>query len=140
MKLRIFLALALAGPWALAARAETPADFLNAFQAQARAVDSGFSASAQRGAQFFRQLGGKDWSCSTCHTDNPAAPGKHAVTGKPIEPLAPAANGQRFTRSDKVEKWFKRNCHDVVGRTCTAAEKSDLLAYLIAAKSSGGRP
>lgn len=135
MQLRIFLALALAASSALTARAETPADFLKAFQADARRADAGFSPSAGRGAQFFRQVGGKDWSCATCHTDNPAAPGKHATTGKTIEPLAPAANGQRFTRSDKVEKWFKRNCNDVVGRACTAAEKSDLLAYLIAAKS-----
>lgn len=135
MKFRIFLALALAAPWAQAARAETPADFLKAFQAEARQTDTGFSPSAQRGAQFFRQVGGKDWSCATCHTDNPAAPGKHATTGKTIEPLAPAANGQRFSRADKVAKWFKRNCNDVVGRECTAAEKSDLLAYLLAVKS-----
>lgn len=135
MKLRIFFALALAAPWALTARAETPGDFLKAFQAEARQHDTGFLPSAQRGADFFRRVGGKDWSCATCHTDNPAVPGKHATTGKPIEPLAPAANGQRFSRADKVAKWFKRNCNDVVGRECTAAEKSDLLAYLLAVKS-----
>lgn len=139
MKFRIFFTLALAAPWALAARAETPGDFLKAFQAEARQRDAGFAPSAQRGAEFFRrsggQFGGKEWSCATCHTDNPAVPGKHAITGKPIEPLAPAANGQRFSRADKVAKWFKRNCNDVVGRECTAAEKSDLLAYLLAVKS-----
>lgn len=135
MKYPLLLALALAAAWSHGARAETPADFLNSYQTQARQADAGFSASAQRGAQFFRRVGGKDWSCATCHTDNPAVPGKHATTGKPIEPLAPAANGQRFSRADKVAKWFKRNCNDVLGRECTAAEKSDLLAYLLAVKS-----
>lgn len=135
MKPRIFVALALTAPWLLMARAETPGDFLNVFQVEARQIDAGFSPSALRGAQFFRRVGNKDWSCATCHTDNPAIPGRHATTGKPIEPLAPAANGLRFTRGDKVGKWFKRNCNDVLGRECTAAEKSDLLAYLLAVKS-----
>lgn len=116
------------------AHAETPADFLNAYQAEARRAEPGFTASASRGEQFFRRVGNKEWSCSTCHTDNPAATGKHASTAKPIEPLAPAANDKRFTRADKVEKWFRRNCNDVVGRPCSAAEKSDVLAYLISVK------
>lgn len=133
MTSRFLLALFLATP-AMAARAETPADFLNAYQAEARQAQPGFTASPQRGEQFFRRVGGKDWSCSTCHTENPAATGKHASTGKAIEPLAPAANDRRFTRADKVEKWFKRNCNDVVGRACSAAEKSDVLAYLLAVK------
>jgi hypothetical protein len=29
-----------------------------------------------------------------------------------------------------VEKWFKRNCSDVLGRACSAQEKGDLLAWL----------
>lgn len=140
MKFPVLIALALAAPWAQSARAATPGDFLNAYQAEARQADAGFAPSARRGAQFFRQVGGKDWSCATCHTENPTVAGKHATTGKPIAPLAPIANGERFTRGDKVEKWFKRNCNDVVGRACTAAEKSDLLAYLIAAPTAGGRP
>lgn len=133
MTSRFLFALFLAIP-AMAARAETPADFLNAYQAEARQAQPGFTPSPQRGEQFFRRVGGKDWSCSTCHTDNPAAAGKHASTGKAIEPLAPAANDRRFTRADKVEKWFKRNCNDVVGRACSAAEKSDVLTYLLAVK------
>jgi hypothetical protein len=31
-------------------------------------------------------------------------------------PLAPAFNPARFTNATKVEKWFGRNCKDVVGR------------------------
>lgn len=126
--------LALLAAWALAlpALAEVPKDFLGRYEAEARASDSAFAPSAPRGERFFKTVGSKDWSCSSCHTDNPAAMGKHAVTGKPIEPLAPASNGQRFTKADKVEKWFKRNCNDVIGRTCSAGEKADVLAYLIA--------
>jgi hypothetical protein len=30
-----------------------------------------------------------------------------------------------------VEKWFKRNCNDVLARACTPAEKADVLAYLL---------
>jgi hypothetical protein len=61
----------------------------------------------------------------------PRARGKHASTGKPITPLAPAFNAQRFTDEAKTEKWFRRNCNDVVGRECTAAEKADVLAWLM---------
>ena len=44
--------------------------------------------------------------------------------------MAPAFNAERFTDAAKVEKWFRRNCNDVVGRECTAAEKADVLAWL----------
>lgn len=126
--------LALLAAWALAfsAQAEAPKDFLARYEAEALASSAAYAPSASRGERFFKTVGSKDWSCSTCHTDNPAATGKHAVTGKAIEPIAPAANGQRFTKADKVEKWFKRNCNDVIGRACSAGEKADVLAYLIA--------
>ncbi len=83
-----------------------------------------------RGAEFFRSTHGNDWSCATCHTAKPIAPGRHARTGKILQPLAPAANAERFTDPAKVEKWFKRNCGDVLGRACTAQEKGDVLAFL----------
>jgi len=34
----------------------------------------------------------------------------------------------------KVEKWFRRNCNDVMGRECTAGEKADVLAWLLTLK------
>jgi hypothetical protein len=107
----------------------TPADQLAAYSAQA-----GQSAKAVRGEAFFTTKHGKDWSCSSCHTANPAVIGKHASTGKEISPLAPAANSQRFTDTAKTEKWFRRNCNDVVGRECTPSEKADVLAWLITVK------
>lgn len=117
-----------------AAAAETPRDFLGRFETEARSAQPGFAASPQRGEKFFHQPGTKDWGCSSCHTDNPNAVGKHATTGKPIQPLAPAANAERFARADKVDKWFKRNCNDVLERACSPAEKADLIAYLLIAK------
>ena len=112
--------------------AETPADFLAAYAQQAKAANPGFvRLSAERGQQFFAKTHGKEWSCSSCHTKNPAGAGKHVVTNKLIDPMAPAVNPLRFTRPAKVEKWFKRNCNDVLGRACTAQEKGDALAYLM---------
>jgi hypothetical protein len=112
--------------------AQTPQDLQRGYEAAARAEAPGFSGfSAQRGEAFFQSPHGGDWSCSTCHTGDPLAPGKHTVTGKSISPLAPAANPARFTDAAKVEKWFKRNCNDVLRRDCTAAEKGDVLTYLL---------
>ena len=64
----------------------------------------------------------------------PVAAGKHASTGKAIEPLAPAANSKAFTDSARVDKWFRRNCKDVLQRECTAAEKADVIAWLLTLK------
>jgi len=89
---------------------------------------------AARGEQFFKAKHGNEWSCSSCHTENPAAQGKHAKTGKVIAPLAPSANAERFTNPAKVDKWFKRNCNDVLGRACSAQEKGDVLSYLLGLK------
>ena len=95
---------------------------------------SGQAAQAARGQEFFTTKHGKEWSCSTCHTAKPMVDGKHATTGKVIGPMAPAANAQRFTDAAKTEKWFRRNCNDVVGRECTPAEKADLITWLMSLK------
>ena len=119
----------------LPALAQTPADQLAAIEREARQGPPTFAGfSAPRGEQFFRSTHGNDWSCASCHTDNPAGAGKHARTGKAIQPLAPAANAERFTDPAKVEKWFKRNCNDVLARPCTAQEKGDVLTWLMQVK------
>ena len=92
----------------------------------------GFSAS--QGEKFFKARHGNEWSCASCHTENPAVLGKHAKTSKDIQPLAPSANAERFTDEAKVAKWFKRNCRDVLDRVCTPQEKGDVLAYLMTVK------
>ncbi len=114
-------------------QADTAADFLARYTDEARRAQPQFAASAQRGAAFYaREFAvSKDFpACSTCHTANPAAEGRHTVTGKRIAPLAPAANAERFTEAAKVERWFKRNCTEVVGRECSVAEKADFIAFV----------
>jgi hypothetical protein len=118
-----------------AAAAAAPADYLQSLQAAARAADPAFTTfSPVRGQAWFSARHGGEWSCSTCHTTDPLAPGRHAMTGRSIAPLAPAANSERLTDPGKIEKWFRRNCNDVVGRDCTSQEKGDVVAYLISLK------
>jgi cytochrome c peroxidase len=113
------------------ALAAEPAGLLAGYQAEARKADAAFAASAQRGETFFNARHGNEWSCASCHGSPPTGQGKHAKTGKAIAPLAPAANAERFADAAKAEKWFRRNCNDVLGRTCTSSEKADVLAFLL---------
>jgi cytochrome c553 len=130
LSLRLNLLLAvLAFALLPAAYAITPAEQLAAYTAQA-----GAPAQPVRGQQLFTTKHGKEWSCASCHTAIPTVDGKHASTGKAITPLAPAFNAERFTDTAKSDKWFRRNCNDVMGRECTAAEKADVLAWLLTLK------
>jgi cytochrome c553 len=129
-------AVTLFGCVALSASAwaETPGQFLATYSAEAGKIQPGFSANGARGRAFATKNWGvseKLTSCVACHTENPRASGRHAVTGKAIEALAPAVNGERFTDPAKVEKWFKRNCKEVVGRACTPAEKADFIQFAL---------
>jgi hypothetical protein len=119
--------LALAG----SAQAVQPDELLAGYQAEARKAHAGFSASASRGERFFNERHGGEWSCASCHGNPPLGQGRHAKTGKAIAPLAPAANAERFADAAKVEKWFRRNCNDVLSRACTPSEKADVLAWLL---------
>lgn len=117
----------------LAGHAETPQQIGQIYASEAAAQQAGFTPSAKRGAAFFRQRfahNEKMPACTSCHTDSPLNAGQHAVTGKSIRPLAVAANGERFSDPAKVEKWFGRNCKEVVGRACTPGEKADFVAYM----------
>jgi hypothetical protein len=122
------------GLMAQPACAETPAQVLATIESAAKAAPGFQGFSAARGEQFFKTTHGNELRCAACHTENPAAMGKHAKTGKPIEPMAPAANAERFTDPAKVEKWFKRNCNDVLDRPCTPQEKGDFLTYLLSVR------
>jgi len=91
--------------------------------------------SAQKGEHLWRQevvsaKDGRSRSCSTCHGDNLRSAGKHAKTGKAIEPLSPAANAERLTSAKKISKWLKRNCKWTWGRECTPQEKGDFLSFI----------
>lgn len=128
----VMLSILFTGTSALAA---TPQELLKQYEAQAKQEIAAFPGfSADRGASFFRtervHSDGKKVSCSTCHTSDPRNQGKTRAN-KVIEPIAPIANPQRFTDAAKVEKWFGRNCKDVLERACTAQEKGDYIQYLI---------
>jgi cytochrome c peroxidase len=117
-------------PWGAAIAADTTiAQQLAQWSAQA-----GAPGNAARGQAFFGSKHGGEWSCASCHGVPPTGTGKHASTGKAIEPLAPAFNPKAFTDAARVEKWFRRNCKDVLARECNAAEKADVLAYLAGLK------
>ncbi len=117
---------------ASSALAETPAELVANYAAQAAKDNPGFVPSAQRGQAFFTREWGvskKMPNCTVCHGKNLKAVGKHVVTDKPIQPLSPLANPERFTSMKKAEKWFKRNCSEVTGHECTAAEKADFIQF-----------
>lgn len=123
MRVQVFLLAVLS--LAAHAYAVTPAELLKKYESQSS------SASVERGQRFFVAKQGREWSCSTCHGAIPNTQGEHVETLKRIKPLAPGANQRRFTDEVKVEKWFKRNCEDVLGRECSAQQKADVIAWLL---------
>ena len=117
----------------VAAHAETAQQIGRTYAAEAAAGQAGFTPSAIRGETLFRQRfahNDKMPACTSCHTDSPLNAGQHVATGKAIRPLAAVANPERFADPAKVEKWFGRNCREVVGRACTPGEKADFVAYM----------
>jgi len=118
-------AAVMAAALPIAVHAATPADLQAAYGAL-----SGATAAPDRGQQLFTSRHGREWSCSSCHGAVPTQAGRHSSTGKSIAPLAPAFNPERFVDAAKTEKWFRRNCNDVMGRECSAAEKTDVIAWL----------
>lgn len=118
------LAFATTAAWAL-----QPADLAAAYGAQA-----GSPGDPARGERLFTTSHGKEWRCATCHGSPPTGQGRHAATGRAIAPLAPAFQAARLSDPAKVEKWFRRNCNDVLGRECTPGERADVMAWLISLK------
>lgn len=120
------------------ALAATPQEFLKQYEAQAKTENAAFSGfSVERGAQFFHaeraRSDGQKMSCAACHTADPRNQGKTRAN-KVIEPMATLMNPLRFTDQAKIEKWFGRNCKDVLERICTAQEKGDFIQYLVNVK------
>lgn len=107
---------------------------LSAYASAAKAANPSFAGfSAARGKTLHTQsfTGGKadTPSCTSCHGKDPQAAGQ-TLTGKAIKPLALSATPSRYADPAKVEKWFKRNCNEVLGRECTPQEKGDWLTYV----------
>lgn len=122
----LFLALlGLALPFQSMAEPTSPSAQMERFSAEA-----GRPGMVEIGRQFFVTKHGGEWSCASCHGESPTRSGRHASTGKVLEPLAPAFNPKSLTDTARVDKWFRRNCKDVLSRECTAGEKADVLAWL----------
>jgi len=116
------------------ASAEPRDDILARYAAQARQSGAAFAGfSVPRGEAFHMKsfAGGKPdtTSCTSCHGADPRRPGR-TPAGKVIDPAAVSASPQRYTDFAKVEKWFRRNCNEVLGRECTAQEKGDWLTFM----------
>ena len=127
----IVLACALAP----AAAGKSPKSLLDFYANEAKASDPGFGGfSAERGEHLFRtnfSTGKPDTpSCTTCHTTDARKVGQTRA-GKDIEPMAASANPKRYSDQAKTEKWFGRNCHNVLGRECTATEKGDFITFML---------
>ncbi len=107
------------GQYAIAAKSASPAF-------------SGFSTSRGEKLHVTKFAGGKPETpaCTSCHADSPRNAGR-TPAGKAIEAAAVSVTPLRYTDPAKVEKWFKRNCNDVLGRECTPLEKGDWLSYMI---------
>jgi len=124
------LALTFSASFALA---DSPVNLLETYKSQAKAAGV-VAGDVARGQSFFNSTHGNEWKCASCHGALPTGKGEHTITHKVIEPLAPAFNAQRFSDLAKADKWFRRNCKDVLARECSAAEKADVLAWLMTLK------
>lgn len=127
--------LAAASTVAVAAMSPAQKAIVDQHSADAAKSDPAFKGfDAGRGKTFFNgnHSGGKpdSPSCTSCHTRDLTKPGKTRA-GKEIAPMAVSANPKRITDPAEVDKWFKRNCNDVLGRECSAQEKGDVLHYLL---------
>ena len=122
-------------PLAAIADVETAQKLADKYAAIAKHIDpQSPGLSAEEGQAFYTReltIKGKQVSCASCHTADPADSGKHIVTGKPIRPLSPVTNDKRFGSIEKVEKNFTKHCNDIIGRDCTAQEKGNFITYLL---------
>ncbi len=93
---------------------------------------AGFSAARGKPLDTQAFTGGKPDtpSCTACHGKDPRGAGR-TPAGKVIEAVAVSVTPTRYNDAAKVEKWFKRNCNEVLGRECSAQEKGDWLTFMI---------
>jgi hypothetical protein len=105
------------------------------YAVQAKQTDASFAGfSVERGQSIYAshhaEAKPETQACAACHGEDPSKPGQNAKTGKVIDPMAVSANPKRFTSKDDVEKWFGRNCKEVLGHDCSALEKGDYITFL----------
>ncbi len=140
------------------ASAQTPADLLALYHAQARAESADFeNFSPEDGRAFYFRKHALpvvgETGCVSCHLTDPRrsilrhrtkilcrachviddrehVDPQHAKK-REIGAFAPVANPRRFTDYDTVEKWFRLNCNYLLKRPCTAIEKGNLISWLV---------
>jgi hypothetical protein len=125
------LAMLMTGTSQAGLREEQLAQYASAAKAEAPGF-AGFSSERGKLLHTQRFAGGKPDTpaCTTCHGKDPRGAGQ-TPTGKTIEAMAASANPARYADPAKVEKWFKRNCTEVLGRVCKPQEKGDWLTFML---------
>ncbi len=112
-------------------RAAVPGEDLIAAYQRLGAGPFDATAGVRAWAQEHRPTGAEGLrSCATCHGTDLTRSGRHATTGKPIEPMAVSTNPKRLTDPAHVEKWFGRNCRWTLGRECSPQEKGDFVRLI----------
>lgn len=139
MKKLSFVLVALLGFSSFSAQADvtTAAKLAGDYGMWAKKMNPDSTLSAEAGRAFYIkkvEVAGKDLACAACHTDNPANPGKHNETGKPIKPMAPAVNTKRFSSVQKSAAAFTKHCKDLYAKDCSAQDKGDFITYLLSVK------
>lgn len=114
----------------LPVHADVVGDRLQTYRSQGAGEFSAANGEALWNRKFTSKNGAAERSCASCHTANLREAGTHAVTRKPIDPMAPSVNPERLTETKFIEKWFLRNCKWTLGRECTAQEKGDVLTFI----------
>ena len=127
-------AASLALSWSVASLAASRDELLAQYATAAKAASPAFAGfSATRGKTLHTQTfsGGKPDTpaCTSCHGQDRRGSGR-TTAGKTIEAMAASISPTRYTDPAKVEKWFKRNCNEVLGRECSAQEKGDWLSFM----------
>jgi len=136
ISIRWFAALALASAAGTALAADARQALLDGYAAQARQDNpqfTGFDAGRGKALYFGPHTGGNPDlnACAVCHTKDPRKWGTNAESKREIEPMAVSTNPERYLKERKVEKRFKRDCDEVLGRQCTAQEKGDFITFLM---------
>jgi hypothetical protein len=116
--------------WAPAWADDAVAGLLRQYEKQGASRFDAKTAEGMWTRMFEDAKSGEKRRCSTCHHEDLRRAGKHAVTGKTIEPLAPSNNPKRLTDPEHIEKWFLRNCKWTLGRECTPQEKGNFLVMI----------
>lgn len=130
VKLTVIVIALLLTPLGGMAQAKPADDLLAKYREQGARNVSVKEGEAMWNRRFKDPDSGEERACSTCHNNDLHTTGRHAKTGKPIEPMASSANPKRLTDSKFIEKWFSRNCRWTLGRECTPSEKASFLLFI----------